>query len=189
VISRVVVWEGDLTGSKTMNEISVDTWEECEAEIAKIEDFNRNSSIPACFRGHADAKWSLTTTLERRTTTISLFTEYYRIMRVIKPVIETFTNFTWEIPEFDAVNRWAMDYDAHRDPNQKVLSYDYMAHLRHNGFPSPLLDWTRSPYVAAFFAFQNLRAIRWQSMPLQISLTIQNSHRAGNHNFIYLANM
>jgi hypothetical protein len=46
-----------------------------------------------------------------------------------------------------------MSYDAHRDPNQQVLSYSYMAHLRHSGFPSPLLDWTRSPYVAAFFAF------------------------------------
>ena len=32
-------------------------------------------------------------------------------------------------------------------------AYEYLAHLRHNGFPSPLLDWSRSPYVAAYFAF------------------------------------
>jgi FRG domain len=34
-----------------------------------------------------------------------------------------------------------------------MKAYEYLAHLRHNGFPSPLLDWSRSPYVAAYFAF------------------------------------
>jgi hypothetical protein len=135
-----------------MNEIRVNTWEECEAEFQKIEDYNRNSFIPACFRGHADAKWSLKTTLERRAA-ISSFLEYYRIILVIKPAIETFTNYIWDMEGFAEIEKWVMSYDAHRDPNQRVLAYSYMAHLRHNGFPSPLLDWTRSPYVAAFFAF------------------------------------
>ena len=35
--------------------------------------------------------------------------------------------------------------------------YQFMTYLRHNGFPSPLLDWTRSPYIAAFFAFNEAK--------------------------------
>ena len=48
---------------------------------------------------------------------------------------------------------------------QPLPHYDLLVHLRHHGFPSPLLDWTRSFYVASFFAFE---AVKGESVAIFI---------------------
>ncbi len=53
---------------------------------------------------------------------------------------------------------------------------------RHHGLPSPLLDWTESPYIAAFFAFQD----RVDSFDEPIAIWVLNSSRLDETNAIRL---
>lgn len=137
------------------NEIQVSSWEECEKHIEDIQNRLKPNSSPLLFRGQINAEWTLKTTLERRTSNIRSVSSYYRLIRRVKPAIETFTNFDWELPSHQEVEKWAKEYDHDWEHSREIPGYSYLAHLRHHGFPSPLLDWSRSQYVAAYFAFAN----------------------------------
>ena len=132
-------------------ELHVKCWEEFEEEIAKLEEPGRSRWDELWFRGQGNASWGLQTTLERRVGATRSVGDYFRLINHIKPAIETFTGATFEMPDRGSIDESARSYDLF---HQFVLNCaTYLAHLRHNGFPSPLLDWTGSPYVAAYFAF------------------------------------
>ncbi|MFP5346934.1 MAG: FRG domain-containing protein [Actinomycetes bacterium] len=89
------------------------------------------------FRGMADAGWHLTTSFDRR------FAQHPPRQRValFERLVENF-------------RRACQDYGV---PEQ-VWSDDrkLLALGQHYGLPTRLLDWSESPYIAAFFAFQDI---------------------------------
>jgi hypothetical protein len=142
------------------NCVELDTWEAFERTLQDLRE--RHSSdgqpnLPLLFRGQSNSSWKLETTLERNKKFDMLFATYYRLIYTARPEIETFTGNRWSIPDYPEIEKLTRDYDQF----SRSLSfgphpaYEYMIYLRHHGFPSPLLDWTRSPRVAAYFAFRN----------------------------------
>jgi hypothetical protein len=107
------------------------------------------------FRGQSDAAWSLQTTLERTAT--APFTVLRYMEHSVRGVheIESFSGQKWNTKTYPELEEEiAKTQDAFR---LCLPEYAYLVYLRHHGFPSPLLDWSESPFVAAFFAFAEAR--------------------------------
>lgn len=151
------------------------SWEECEQRLRQIEADNSQSLSGVWFRGVPNAKWSLKTTLERRSAQAFSVAEYHQLMLRVKPEVESFTKSTWDVPD------WSEPESNFAQHFRTMPGYGYMAHLRHHGFPSPLLDWSRSPYIATYFAFAKAQAEEAQEVAIYVFSETPNNLKVGDN--------
>ena len=154
-----------------MIELEVTSWDDFGNALEQIDENRKEPKEKSglairrpLFRGVSNATWGLETTLERAfpmecsAQELSLVSYYRKLARSL-PAVETMTGRKWDDlpdpPEFERLISEETGWlDGFLGRNNAI--YRYLIYLRHHGFPSPLLDWTQSPYVAAFFAFDSM---------------------------------
>lgn len=139
-----------------MKEVNLGSWEELEEHVSEVnrslaqKRMDRRASIVSrpLFRGQCDSTWGLETTIERYSNDPISLEVYNDYLWSIRSAIESYTEKKWEFKRSCDVSFDIQFFDT--PPN-----YEFMAYARHHGFPSPLLDWSQSLYIALFFAYKN----------------------------------
>ena len=120
--------------------------------IDAVSEFRKrfSSSSTILFRGQSDAEWPINSSLERFGMSSLPFKKYYSQIDFLKPEINTFGKKFALKSKFP--NGYENDFSNYNQISfNQFPELEYLTYLRHHGFPSPLIDFSKSEYVALFF--------------------------------------
>jgi hypothetical protein len=134
LLNRIVLFEKSVTERKPLS-----TWKDFQGWFSPFQS-------DGWFRGQSNAKWNLSSTLDRK---------------VWRSIVYDKNSSSWgpvnlrenEKALLSDFQRGAHRY--HEDTPPVEDKVDWFAMMQHYGAPTRLLDWTRSPYVALYFALHS----------------------------------
>lgn len=130
---------------KKENNINLVSWDEFKA---KVSDHIKHNLGPRMCRGQSNSNWPLMTSFHRNPNGLTL-TQYFQTVEHLADVVGTLENRVI-------------------DTRDAEVNGSFLAYLQHHGFPTPLLDWSLSPYIAAYFAFADVIDAKPQSEHISI---------------------
>ena len=120
------------------------SWDEFRTQVRRT----RRPLLGRVFRGLSDAAWPLQSKWDR-----------YAERQSVVPAGERAVAGLNDTPD-SLLERFKACYVGTAGFDTSTMSREqWMALARHHGLITPLLDWTHSPFVAAFFAFRDLLPI------------------------------
>lgn len=105
------------------------------------------------FRGQISSSWNLKSSLERHGVNQITCGEYYRLIDRYKPLINPFIENKYE--RKSSLAGYPFNFQEYDKGSWELPEMEYLAYLRHHGFPTPLLDFSLSCFVALFFACED----------------------------------
>lgn len=107
------------------------------------------------YRGQGNADWRVESTLERAGFPSMSFEDYYTRIDYFKPEINAMGH-SFERKIIPLKGKYDFDFsDYYKISFNQFPELEYLTYLRHHGFPTPLIDVTKSEFVALFFACEN----------------------------------
>lgn len=121
-----------------MYTIECSTWGAFKEHLLRYAALSRAVRDKFIFRGHRDSSWRLESTLDRRFARLNVLERTVKLKRLLEV-------FADELSGIDG---------------RSVIEESERLELigRHHGLPTTVLDWSKSPYVAAYFAFESEQA-------------------------------
>jgi hypothetical protein len=141
-----------------VNELTCETWDEVTKAFDALMSFESRGD-PMClwvFRGQREGKWRLSPTFEREVTGGDLLQIEESMHRDFKSKAYLYSN---DSPPEDDHLAW-------------------LSLMQHHGVPTRLLDWTYSPYVALFFALEDVSTDYAAVWAIRLSTVRQAAERA-----------